>query len=53
MAEWEFMDTVYSEREVKKIKENLERSGYQVQVKSDKTPSEIPCWRILVRKAKK
>lgn len=52
MENWEFVDTVYSEEEAKRIKANMERSGYLVKVEYHKTPSEIPSWWILVKKKK-
>ena len=50
MAEWEFVDTIYSEEEARRVKANMERSGYVVKVEPRKTPSEIPCWWILVKR---
>ena len=47
-AIWEFVDTVYSEGEVKHIVENLQRSGKLVLAEPHKTPNEMPCWQIYV-----
>ncbi len=32
MKEWEFIDTVYSEAEAKRFKDNMEKSGYEVRI---------------------
>lgn len=50
--EWEFVDTVYSEAEAKRFKDNMEKSGYEVKVEYHETPSNISAWWILVRKKK-